>query len=154
MTRKRQCLMPVSCVFVALMALVGSVTPAASGKPVRRTVIVPAKTSFDVRLATAVASESDRTEDPVLASLAAPVIIDGVSVAPTASVLLGNVVVATESARGSDAREIVLRFDRLRVGPTTYDIHTALIRLPHDAPATRFRLELLEPVSIDVQRFR
>src|SRR4029450_1335493 len=143
MTRKRQCLMLFSCVFVALVALVES-APFAASKPSRRTVVVPAKTSLDVRLATAVASESDRKEDPVLASLATPVIVDGVSVAPAASVLLGNVVVGTESDRGSSAREIVLRFDRLRVGPTTYDIHTALIRIPQDAPAARFRLELLE----------
>ena len=154
MTRKRQCLMLFSCVFVAFMAYVESATFAASVKPIRRTIVVPAKTSLDVRLATAVASESDRHEDPVLATLAAPVIVNGVSVAPAASVLLGNVVVAAESERGSSAREIVLRFDRLRVGPTTYDIHTALIRIPHDAPAARFRLELLEPVSIDVQRLR
>ncbi len=154
MTRKRQVLMLVSCVLVALMALVSGAAVAASGKPIRRTVVVPAKTSLDVRLATAVASERNRREDPVLASLAAPVIVDGVSVAPAASVLLGNLIVETDSTRGGDAREISVRFDRLRVGPTTYDIHTALIRIPHAAPATRFRLELLEPVSIDVQRLR
>ena len=154
MTRKRQGLMLIGCVVAAAMALTHSVTFAA-GKPVRRTIVVPAKTSLDVRLASAVASsDRERREDAVLASLVTPVIVDGVSVAPVSSVLFGSVVSETDSSQESGGRDVGLRFDRLRVGATTYDIHTAVIRIPHDVPATRFRLELVDPVSIDVQRLR
>ncbi|MGH9200249.1 MAG: hypothetical protein ACRD2A_03325 [Vicinamibacterales bacterium] len=153
-----------SCVLLTLVALASSVASAA-GKPTRRTVVVPAKTPFDVRLATAVSSESNRPDDPVLATLATPVIVDGVIVAPVASVLLGNVFVADGSASSGDTRKIALRFDRLRVGPMTYDIRTAPVRISNDDDArdddnlrlssgTRLRLELLEPVSIEVQRLR
>jgi hypothetical protein len=161
MTRERHDLMLVSCVLIAFVALVESVTVAA-GKPTRRTVVVPAKTSLDIRLASSVAKDSDGREDPVLASLATPVIVDGVNVAPAASVLLGNVIAATESAR---AGEISLRFDRLRVGPTTYGIRTTPVNIPSTGrrrddeavrigSGTRLRLELLDPVAIDVQRIR
>jgi hypothetical protein len=164
MTRKSLGLMLVSCVLIALAALVQGVTFAA-GKPTRRTVVVPAKTALDVRLASAVPSETDRREDPVLASLATPVIVDGVSVAPVASVLLGNIVAATESTREGGGSGFALRFDRLRVGATTYDIRTAPVHIPNDeqprdedavrfGSGTRLRLELLAPVSIDVQRLR
>ena len=164
MTRKRQGLMLVGCVLMSAMAPVESVTLAA-GKPVRRVIVVPAKTSLDVRIASAVATESDRREDPVLASLATPLIVDGVSVAPAASVLLGNIVPASESARDGGERGLALRFDRLRVGAATYDIHTAPLRLAADGRArdgdatrissgSRLRVELLEPVSIEVQRLR
>jgi hypothetical protein len=161
MTRKRHDLMLFGCVLFAVVALVPSVTFTA-GKPTRRTVVIPAKTSLDIRLASSLGSEGEGREQPVLASLAAPVIVDGVNVAPAASVLLGNVIAATESA---PTAEISLRFDRLRVGPTTYDIRTTAVHLPSGGPpraddtvrissGTRFRLELLEPVSIEVQRLR
>ena len=153
MTRTRQGLMLVGCVFAAAMALEDGALSAAPVKPLRKTIVVPAKTSLDVRLATAVRSERNRTEDPVLASLAAPVIVNGVSVAPAASVLLGNVIVESEPAanRPVGTGPLALRFDRLRVGATTYDIRTTLIRLPHDGPSReRFRLELLDPVSIEI----
>jgi hypothetical protein len=151
-------------VLMAAVALVESVTFAA-GKPVRRVIVVPAKTSLDVRMASAVAAETDRREDPVLASLATPLIVEGVSVAPAASVLLGTIVPASESARDGGDRGLALRFDRLRVGPATYDIRTAPVHIRSEEGArdddavrissgTRLRLELLEPVSIEVQRFR
>ncbi len=161
MTRKRQGLMLFGCVVFAFVALEPSVTFTA-GKPTRRTVVIPAKTSLDIRLASSVGSDGEGREQPVLASLATPVIVDGVNVAPAASVLLGNVIAATESVPSG---EISLLFDRLRVGPTTYDIRTTPVHLASGGPpradetvrigsGTRFRLELLEPVCIDVQRLR
>lgn len=159
MTALRQVLMLVSCVSITPVALSESVILAA-GKPVRRTFIVPANTALDVRLATVVASEIDRTEDPVLASLAAPLIVDGVHVAPVASVLLGKVMVENASATAG-ARDFALRFTRLRVGATTYDIRTAPIRYgaPRDtdqgksvgiSSGTRLRVELEAPLRMEV----
>lgn len=165
MTERRQVLMLGSCVLIALVALLDGVTSAAE-KPLRRSVVIPAKTALDIRLATVVTPESNRrAEDPVLASLATPVIVDGVSVAPAASVLLGNVVVTNQSATSDAPQEMALQFDRLRVGPITYDIRTAPVRIAGDAQraaddsvrvgsGTRLRLELLEPVTIQVQRLR
>ncbi len=66
----------------------------------------------------------------MLASLATPVIVDGVNVAPAASVLLGSVVAAGGPSREGGGSGIDLRFDRLRVGATTYDIRTAPVHLP------------------------
>jgi hypothetical protein len=161
MTRKRQMLMLGSCVVITLVALASSVA-AAAGKPTRRTVVVPAKTSLDIRLATSVASESNRKEDPVLASLAAPVIVDGVNVAPAASVLLGNISIANELPNTDGPRDLLLCFDRLRVGATTYDIRTVPIRYGAHSAAengkdvrinsgTRLRVELEEALRMEVR---
>ena len=146
MTEARQSLVA-GCVLIALMTSAGGVH--AGGKPTRRTVVVPAKTALDVRLASHVASTTsgDRNDDPVLASLASPLIIDGQNVAPAASVVLGNLV---ETAAAGH-RE--LRFDRLRVGSTTYDIRTAPVPLDEEQQrGARRRLELLAPVSIEIVR--
>ncbi len=152
MTRKRQGLMLGSCVLIVMAALFQSATFAA-GKPTRRMMVIPAKTALDVRLASAVPSETDRRDDPVLASLATPVIVDGVSVAPAASVLLGSVVAAGGPSREGGGSGIDLRFDRLRVGATTYDIRTAPVHLPAEGQR-RLRLELLAPVSVEIHRLR
>src|SRR5262245_58685301 len=53
---------------------------------------IPAGTRMTVRLANTVGSQSSHVEDPVSATLTAPIFIGGASVLPAGSVLRGDVV--------------------------------------------------------------
>jgi hypothetical protein len=102
-------------------------------KPELREVTLPAGSTFEARLDTAVASNSNAIEDPVQATLTAPLIADGVTVAPVGSRLLGTVTTARESGRVRGRAEIGVRFDRLQTNAVTYDIDTAPMRWTADA---------------------
>jgi len=98
-----------------------------------REVVAPAGTSLDVTLETAVASESSQPEDPVRANLETPVVVDGVTVAPRGSTLLGEVTSVRESGRVKGRAEVGVRFSRLQVENVTYDIETTPLRWVADS---------------------
>jgi len=93
-----------------------------------RQVLVPAGTAFEARLDTTIASQTSRVEDPVRATLTAPLVIDGATVAPAGSELLGTVTSARESGRVKGRAELGIRFEQLRAGTVTYDIQTSPLR--------------------------
>ena len=86
--------------------------------------VVPSGTAMSVTLDTALASDRNRTEDPVRAILAAPVRVDETTVIPSGSVLTGFVSAAKESGNIKGRAELGIRFDRVKVGSVTYDIRT------------------------------
>lgn len=58
-------------------------------RPALREVTVPIGSMLDTRLDTAVASDTSHVEQPIQATLTAPLVADGVTIAPTGSTLLG-----------------------------------------------------------------
>lgn len=89
-----------------------------------RTLTVPASTRMTATLGTSLASDTNRAEDSVKATLTDPVVVDETTVIPSGSTLLGHVTRAQESGRVKGVAELGLRFDRLQVGSVTYDIST------------------------------
>jgi hypothetical protein len=115
----------------------GSVGPAENAGD--REVIVPAGTVLRVELATPVASDASRVEDPVRATLRRTVTIAGVRALPAGTALAGHVTAADQSARVKGRARIAFRFTALDPpgDPERLTIRTATIsRL---APATKRR---------------
>src|SRR6478735_2231402 len=95
-----------------------------ASEPVERTLTVPDDTAFDVTLDTALASDSSRVEQPVRATIASPIVIDGITVIPAGSSLTGHVTHVSESGKVKGRAELAFRFTRLTAGSVTYDIDT------------------------------
>jgi hypothetical protein len=89
-----------------------------------RTLTIPDGTTLDVTLATAHASDTSRAEEAVRGTLASPVIIDDVTVIPAGATLVGHVTGAQGSGKVKGRAELGIRFERVAVGPVTYDIST------------------------------
>jgi hypothetical protein len=93
-------------------------------KVATRTITIPDSTVLNVTLDTALASDTSRAEDAVRGTLASALVIDDVTVIPSGSALIGHVTGAKESGKVKGRAELGLRFDRVSVGPVTYDITT------------------------------
>lgn len=89
-----------------------------------REITVPVGTRLKVELETTVASNANQSEDPVRARLVSPILVDGVTVVPADSVLLGQVTAAAPSGDVKDRARLGMRFDQLRGGAVTYDVQT------------------------------
>jgi hypothetical protein len=100
-----------------------------------RTVTIPAGTRLTLRLGSGVSSRSSRIEDPVQATLARPVIIDGTTVIPAGSAVSGYVSQAERSGRVKGRARVGVRFTTLRVDGTRYGVRTASIT--RVAPGTK-----------------
>jgi hypothetical protein len=94
----------------------------AAATPVIRSVTIPDNTVLDVTLGTALASDTSRVEQPVRATLASPVMIDGATVIPSGATLTGHVTHVDDSDKVKGRAELAFRFTRLRTGSVTYDI--------------------------------
>jgi len=89
-----------------------------------RTLTVPDNTVLDVTLETSHASDTSRAEDEVRGTLATPIVVDEVTAIPSGSTLTGHVTGAQESGKVKGRAELGVRFDRISVGPVSYDIAT------------------------------
>jgi hypothetical protein len=94
-----------------------------------RTVTIPEGTAMRVRLDTTVASNTSRVEDQVVGHLVNPIVINGRTVVPAGSRVVGSVVGAKQSARVKGRASLALRFyeltpagdnDRYRIKTTTW----------------------------------
>lgn len=113
---------------------ISEVEPSAEASgPALREVTLPAGSTFEARLDTRVASDASALEDPVQATLTAPIVVDGVTVAPVGSRLMGTVTTARSSGRVRGRAQIGFRFDRLQTKAVTYDIETAPMRWTAEA---------------------
>ena len=99
-----------------------------------RLLTVPESTHLEVTLDNSLASDTTRAEETVKATVSSPVVVDGTTVIPSGSTLLGTVTHVQESGRVKGRAELGLRFDRLKVGSVTYDIATT--PLAYRAPST------------------
>jgi hypothetical protein len=98
-------------------------------------VTIPAGTSLSVTVLSNLASNKSKVEDPVKASLAKPVVINGMTAVPAEAQILGTVTGASESGRVKGRAAVEFRFDRLVVNGETYRIQTASVK--REAAANR-----------------
>jgi hypothetical protein len=86
-------------------------------------------------LKSSVASDTSKVEDTVRATLRQPVVIDGETVLPAGTELVGTVTEVARSGRVKGRARIAYRFSSLRHDSERYDIRTATIA--HEAEATK-----------------
>jgi hypothetical protein len=89
-----------------------------------RSITVPDNTVLDVTLNTALASDASRVEERVRGTVASPVVLDGTTVIPAGSTLIGHVTHVDDSDKVKGRAELSFRFTRLTAGSVTYDIDT------------------------------
>ena len=102
--------------------------PVRESAAIVRAVRIPDNTAMDVTLASTHASDTSRVEEPVSATVSAPVIVDGITVIPAGATLTGSVTDVKESGKVKGRAELAVRFTRLRTGSSTYDIDTRPLR--------------------------
>jgi hypothetical protein len=103
--------------------------------PVYKEVTIPAGTVLRLDLKSAVASDTSRVEDTVRAALRQPVVVDGQTVLPVGTELVGTVTDVARSGRVKGRARVAYRFGTLRHDSERYDIRTAPIA--HQAEATK-----------------
>jgi hypothetical protein len=108
---------------------------AAPAAPAFRDVTIPAGTTLRLDLATGIGSDSSRVEDTVRATLRQAVAVDGQTVLPAGTELVGVVTSVDDSGRVKGLAQIAYRFSSLRHDGERYDISTATIS--HEAEATK-----------------
>lgn len=87
-----------------------------------REFVVPDGTALNVKLLTAVASNTSKVEDKVSAELVDAITIDGVEVLPAGSPVTGTVTRAVPSGKVKGLAVLEVRFDSLRAGGETFPI--------------------------------
>jgi hypothetical protein len=109
--------------------------PKAIPEPVYKEVTLPAGTTLRLDLKSSVASDTSKVEDTVRASLRQSVVIDGETVLPSGTELVGVVTEVARSGRVKGRARVAYRFSSLRHDSERYDIKTATIA--HEAEATK-----------------
>jgi len=109
--------------------------PARQAPPTFREFTIPAGTTLSLRLTTPVASDTSRVEDPIGATFAGPLMLDGASVIPAGTEVSGIVTVADGSARVKGRALLTLQFSRIQTGGDRYDMQTEPVSWL--APATK-----------------
>jgi len=134
--------------FSTIVVLVAaSATMADAARETARKTTIPAGTVLRVRLDSPVGSDMSRVEDPIGARLVNPIVMDGRTVVPAGSSVLGSVTHATRSGKVKGRASLGLRFHTLvpaddreqhrirtrtwsRVAPATKKKDAATIGLP------------------------
>jgi hypothetical protein len=92
--------------------------------PAEKEVTVPSGTALRLDLATALATDTSKVEDPVKATVRQAVVINGDTVIPVGSELQGTVTGVERPGRVKGLAKISYRFDKLRLANGTYAIRT------------------------------
>lgn len=104
-------------------------------EPVYKEITLPAGTSLRLDLKSSVASDTSKVEDTVRAALRQAVVVDGQTVLPVGTELVGTVTDVERSGRVKGRARIAYRFSSLRHDSERYDVKTATIA--HEAEATK-----------------
>jgi hypothetical protein len=99
-----------------------------------REITIPAGTRIGVRLNSGVSSKVSRAEDPVVATLVAPLKIKGVEVLPSGSQVSGQVSAVRRAGKVKGRASLSLSFRTLKAHGDSYPIAALLSRV---APATK-----------------
>jgi hypothetical protein len=87
-----------------------------------REFVIADGTPLNVKLLTAVASNTSKVEDPVNGELVDAITIDGVEVLPAGSPLSGTVVRAVPAGKVKGLAVLEVRFDSIRAGGEAYAV--------------------------------
>lgn len=109
--------------------------PARAAAPVVREMTLPAGTTLRLRLQSAIASDTSKVEDQVRAELTQAVTVDGTTVLPAGTAVVGNVTDVERSGRVKGRARLAYRFNSLTHDGERYDIVSA--PLSHEAEATK-----------------
>ncbi|HEY5617238.1 MAG TPA: hypothetical protein VIK60_04795 [Vicinamibacterales bacterium] len=109
--------------------------PAAARAPQYREIALPEGTTLPLRLRSAVASDTSRVEDTVRAELREAVVLNGATVLPAGTELMGVVTNAERSGRVKGRARVAYRFNTISHDGERYDVSTA--PLSHEAEATK-----------------
>lgn len=102
-------------------------TPAVAAAPDVREVLVPAGTTLNVTVTTALASNTSHVDDRIAGTLANALVIDGVTAVPAGASVTGYVSDAEPSGRVSGLARLGLRFTSLAVGTGTVHVDTGTV---------------------------
>lgn len=100
-----------------------------------REITIPAGTRLRVRLNSTVSSRTSNVEDAVQATLRAPLVVNGVTVAPAGTAVSGYVSEARRSGRVKGRARVGVRFTAIRVDDTRYGMRTS--SFAREAPGTK-----------------
>jgi hypothetical protein len=103
--------------------------------PVYKEVTIPSGTTLRLDLKSSVASDTSEVEDTVRAALRQAVVVDGQTVLPVGTELVGTVTDVARSGRVKGRARVAYRFSSLRHDSERYDITTATIA--HEAQPTK-----------------
>jgi hypothetical protein len=107
----------------------------AAEAPVYKEVTIPVGTALRLDLQSSVASDTSKVEDTVRAALRQAVVVNGKTVLPIGTELVGTVTDVARSGRVKGRARVAYRFSSLRHDSERYDITTATIA--HEAEATK-----------------
>jgi hypothetical protein len=93
--------------------------------PAEKEVTVPSGTSLSLDLASALATDTSKVEDPVKATVRKAVVVDGATIIPVGSELQGTVTGVERPGRVKGLAKLSYRFDKLRMAGETYTIRTS-----------------------------
>jgi hypothetical protein len=102
-------------------------------RPVERLIEIPRGTRLPLVLTTAVASDTSAVEDRVTARVARDVVVQGTTVIPEGSQVVGRVTHVGQSGRVKGLASLTVRFHTLTVGARTYDIAPEPLRWQADS---------------------
>jgi hypothetical protein len=100
-----------------------------------RDVTIPAGTTLALKLTTPLASDQNKVEDAVTATLTSPISVDGVTVIPHGAEVNGTVLDVKPSGRVKGLASIAFRFDRVHAPGETHTIVTD--RITREAQSTK-----------------
>jgi hypothetical protein len=103
--------------------------------PPEKEVTVPSGTALQLDLASALATDTSKVEDPVKATVRKAVVVNGATVIPVGTELQGAVTGVERPGRVKGKARISYRFDKLRVAGETYTIRTSAVG--HEGEASK-----------------
>ena len=116
-------------------AAAAPVVPPPPPAPRFRDVTIPAGTTLALKLTTPLASDQNKVEDAVTATLSSPLSVDGVTVIPDGAEVNGTVLDVKPSGRVKGLASIAFRFDRVHAPGETHTIVTD--RITREAQSTK-----------------
>jgi hypothetical protein len=109
--------------------------PEKPAEPVYREVTVPSGTTLRLELKSSVASDTSKVEDTVRAVLRQAVTVEGKTVIPAGTEVVGTVTDVERSGRVKGLAHVAYRFTSIRHDRERYDIRTSTIS--HEAKPTK-----------------
>ena len=111
------------------------ILPPPPPEPRFRDITIPEGTTLTVKLTTPLASDQNKVEDPVSATLSSPLSVDGFTLLPGGAEVNGTVLDVKSSGRVKGLASITFRFDRVHAHNVTHTIDTD--RITQEANSTK-----------------